>query len=107
MHRPIHGLAALLHPAYKASSLHSDAELSTDRDDYLKIIMGDTEKGLFLEELIKYHDQRGTVFMNSLCLSRESMVKPLFWWESFGYQMSHVQRVALRLLSQVLLKVDT
>ena len=102
MHRPIHGIAALLHPAYKVPHLHSDEELSTDRDAYLKSIMVDVDQGLFLEELIKYHDQRAAVFTNSLCLSRESMVKPLFWWESFGYQMPHIQRVALRVLSQVI-----
>ena len=101
MHRPIHGCAALLHPAYKGPRLHSDEELSSDRDAYLKITLDNSEQAVFLEELIKYHDQRGAVFTNSLCMSRESMVKPLFWWESFGYQMPHVQRVALRLLSQV------
>ena len=34
MHRPIHGTAALLHPAYKVPHLHIDEELSTDRDAF-------------------------------------------------------------------------
>ena len=106
IHRPIHGMAALLHPAYKGPLLHSDEELSSDRDMYLKFIMDGAieEQGLFLLEIIKYHNQGSAVFTSPICLSRDSMVKPLFWWESFGYQMPHVQKVALRVLSQVRIK---
>ena len=64
MHRPIHGMAALLHPAYKGPLLQSDEELSADRDSYLKTIMDNVvvEQGLFLQELIKYHNQGSAVF---------------------------------------------
>ena len=102
MHRPLHGMVALLHPAFKSPLLHSDQELCRDRDNYLKTSTNCAEQAAFLGELIKYNDQRGGGFTNSLSLSRESMVKPLFWWESFGYEMPTLQKIALRVLSQVL-----
>ncbi|MCO5606723.1 hypothetical protein L7F22_060913 [Adiantum nelumboides] len=101
MRRPIHGFAALLHPAYKKPSLFSDQVLNEERMKYLPKVLKEELHGEFLQEVINYGDQRGTAFASSVCGQRESLVKPIFWWESFGYQMPHVQRVALRVLGQV------
>ncbi|MCO5591434.1 hypothetical protein L7F22_045417 [Adiantum nelumboides] len=101
MKRPIHGFAALLHPAYKKPSLFSDQVLNEERMKYLPKVLKEELHGDFLQEVINYGDQRGTAFASAVCWKREFLVKPLFWWESFGYQMPHVQRVALRVLGQV------
>ncbi|MCO5549875.1 hypothetical protein L7F22_003349 [Adiantum nelumboides] len=101
MKRPIHGFAALLHPAYKKPSLFSDQVLNEKRMKYLPKVLKEELHGEFLQEVINYGDQRGSAFASSVCWKRESLVKPLFWWESFGNQMPHVQRVALRVLGQV------
>lgn len=101
MKRPIHGFSALLHPAYKAPSLFMDAPILADRDLYLKKGLHENFHGDFLQELINYSDQRGTAFASTVCWKRDSLVKPLFWWESFGYQLPHLQKVAMRVLAQV------
>ncbi|MCO5605241.1 hypothetical protein L7F22_059421 [Adiantum nelumboides] len=101
MKRPIHGFVVLLHPAYKKPSLFSDQVLNEERMKYLPKVLKEELHGEFLQEVINYGDQRGTTFASAVCWKRESLVKPLFWWESFGYQMPHVQRVALRVLGQV------
>ncbi len=101
MHRPIHGLAALLHPAYKAPELFTDAELLADRDAFLPKALTEEEHGKFLEELIAYNDQRGgPAFASPTTWKREYLVKPLFWWDSFGYGHRSLQKVAMMLLAQ-------
>ena len=101
MRRPIHGLTALLHPAYKSPALFTDIELLEDRDAFMPKIVPEDEQGTFLEELISYNDQRGgAAFASPTCWKRESLVKPLFWWETFGYAHRSLQKVALRLLAQ-------
>ncbi|MCO5550605.1 hypothetical protein L7F22_004093 [Adiantum nelumboides] len=101
MRRPIHGLAALLHPAYKAPELFTDAELLADRDAFLPKALTEEEHGKFLEELIAYNDQRGgPAFASPTTWKREYLVKPLFWWDSFGYGHRSLQKVAMRLLAQ-------
>ncbi|KAI5081758.1 hypothetical protein GOP47_0001501 [Adiantum capillus-veneris] len=75
MRRPIYGFAALLHPAFKKPSIFADQALQEECD-------------------------KGTAFASSVCWKRDSLVKPLFWWECFGYQLPHLQRVALRVLGQ-------
>ncbi len=101
MRRPIHGLAALLHPAYKSPALATDRELLANRDTYLVKVLDENQRGAFLKELINYNNQRGGVaFTSPHTWRREYLVKPLFWWESFGYDHPHLQQIALRLLAQ-------
>ena len=95
MIRPIHGLAALLHPAYKSPSLSTDMELLAARDNLMPIVLEEEKHMYFLQEMINYNDQRGgPAFAFPSTWKREYMVKPLFWWESFGYSHPHLQRVA-------------
>ncbi|MCO5550696.1 hypothetical protein L7F22_004186 [Adiantum nelumboides] len=98
--RPIHGFAALLHSAYKKPSFFSDQVLNKERMKYLPKVLKEELHGEFLQEVINYGDQRGTAFASSVCWKRDSLVKPLFWWESFSFQMPHIQRVTLRVLGQ-------
>ena len=100
MHRPIHGLAGLLHPAFKAPSLFRDLELLADRDAYLARVIPQERHASFFQQIIDYNDQRGHGFQNLICWKRESVVKPLFWWENFGYGAPDLQQLALRVLSQ-------
>ena len=101
MKRPIHGLAALLHPAYKTPTLAYDAELLADRDSFLPKVLPQEHQGAFLSEMINYNNQRGgPAFASPMTWKREFLVKPLFWWESFGYNHPHLQKVALRILAQ-------
>ncbi|KAH7307505.1 hypothetical protein KP509_22G062800 [Ceratopteris richardii] len=100
MKRPIHGFAALLHPAFKEPSLFMDTSLLEDRDTYLPKILSSNDHGKFLQDFINYNDQRGSALASSLVWKRDSLVKPLFWRESFGYQMPTLQRCAMRVLAQ-------
>ena len=59
MVRPIHGLAALLHPAYKKPALFTDSELLTARDEFLPKVLPCEHHMSFLRELICCNDQRG------------------------------------------------
>ncbi|MCO5612202.1 hypothetical protein L7F22_066464 [Adiantum nelumboides] len=101
MKRPIHGFAAIFHPAFKNPDLFMDTKLNEDRQAYLGKVLPEGKHGDFLQELINYSDQRGTAFTPSVCWKRESLVKPLFWWESFGFQVPTLRKVALRILAQV------
>ncbi|MCO5566898.1 hypothetical protein L7F22_020581 [Adiantum nelumboides] len=100
MKRPIHGFAAIFHPAFKNPDLFMDTKLNEDRQAYLGKVLPEGKHGDFLQELINYSDQRGTAFTPSVCWKRESLVKPLFWWESFGFQVPTLRKVALRILAQ-------
>ena len=101
MHKPIHGFAALVHPAYKSPTIATDTEILQDRDAHLGIALPTEKHITVLEQLICYADQRGgAAFASPTCWKRESLVKPLFWWESFGYMLGTLQHLALRILAQ-------
>ncbi|KAH7288744.1 hypothetical protein KP509_31G039700 [Ceratopteris richardii] len=87
MKRSIHGFASLLHLAFKEPSLFMDSSLLENRDTYLPKILSSNDHDKFLQDFINYNDQRGSVLASSLVWKRDSLMKPLFWWESFGYQM--------------------
>ncbi|KAH7430718.1 hypothetical protein KP509_08G011300 [Ceratopteris richardii] len=101
MKRPIHGVVMLLHPAFKEASLFMDTTLLEDRDTYLPKILSCEQHATFLQEFINYNNQRGIALASPIVWKRDSLVKPLFWWESFGYQMPLLQRIAMRVLAQV------
>ena len=101
MHKPIHGFAALLHPAYKSPTICNDRELLSDRLEYMLRIVPVESHNALLEDMGCYVDQRGHMaFASPTCWRRESLVKPLFWWENFGYPLQNIQPYALRVLSQ-------
>ena len=105
MKRPIHGFAALLHPAYKTPSLFTDNEILDARTLYMSKAVPLDLHDQILEDIIRYNDCRGgggrsIAFTSPSCWKRESLVKPLFWWETFGYAIPTLQKVALRVLAQ-------
>ena len=101
MHKPIHGFAASVHPAYKSPLVCSDIELRSDRLAYMLRIVPVEEHNAILEELGCYADQRGHVaFASPICWKRESLLKPLFWWDNFGFALQSLQPLAVRLLAQ-------
>ena len=100
MHKPIHGFAALLHPAYKSLATCNDRELLSDCLEYMVHNVPVDSHNALLEEMGCYVDQRGHVaFASPTCWRRESLVKPLFWWENFGYALENLQPYALCVLA--------
>ncbi|KAH7426822.1 hypothetical protein KP509_10G018300 [Ceratopteris richardii] len=81
MHRPIHGFAGLLHPAFKSPALYTDIELLLDRLSYMSRVVPSHLHNEMLEQISCYLDERGnSAFTFPSCWDRASMVKPLFWW---------------------------
>ena len=81
MHKPIHGFAALLHPAYKTPALSNDRELLSDRLQYMQCIVPVENRNALLEEMGYYVDERGHVaFASPTCWRRESpLLVGQFW----------------------------
>lgn len=101
MHKAIHGFAALLHPAYKSPAVSNDMEFRSDRLEYMDRVVPVESHNALLEKMGCYVDQRGhKAFLSPTCWRRESLVKPLFWWENFGYALATLQPYALRVLAQ-------
>ena len=46
MSRPIHGMAALLHPFYKKPELFSEGTLLTQKDNYINLMYDEDEQRL-------------------------------------------------------------
>ncbi|KAH7287026.1 hypothetical protein KP509_32G033800 [Ceratopteris richardii] len=81
MHRPIHGFAGLLHPAFKSPALYIDIELLSDRPSYMSRVIPSHLHNEMLEQISCYLDERGnSAFTFPSCWDRASMVKPHFWW---------------------------
>ncbi|KAH7387215.1 hypothetical protein KP509_16G011100 [Ceratopteris richardii] len=81
MHRPIHGFASLLHPAFKSPALYIDIELLSDRLSYMSRVIPSHLHNEMLEQISCYLDERGnSTFTFPSYWDRASMVKPLFWW---------------------------
>ncbi|KAH7290338.1 hypothetical protein KP509_30G043200 [Ceratopteris richardii] len=101
MHRPIHGFAGLLHPAFKSPALYTDIELLSDRLSYMSRVIPSHLHNEMLEQISCYLDERGnSAFTFPSCWDRASMVKPLFWWQNFGFSFSTLSTYAIRVLSQ-------
>ena len=78
MHRPIHSIAALLHPTYKAPHLHSNAELSTDRTPIWRQSCKMPIKGSFLWRV----DQ--VSWSKRALQTLYALVESQWWSHSFG-----------------------
>ncbi|KAH7428106.1 hypothetical protein KP509_10G076100 [Ceratopteris richardii] len=101
MHKPIHGFAGLLHPAFKSPTLYTDIELLSDRLSYMSRVVPSHLHNEMLEQISCYLDERGnSAFTFPSCWDSASMVKPLFWWQNFGFSFSTLSTYAFRVLSQ-------
>lgn len=102
MSRPIHGIAAFLHPFYKTPLLFHDRELLTLRDRYINS-MYDVEQQLEIDaELCSWVNNLGPSFARVVALRPEATKVPLTWWQNYGRQgLPQLTDIALRVLSQV------
>ena len=90
-----------MHPAYKSPVVATDVEMKAGLHSYLLTALPIENHTTLLQELISYNDERGgAAFLSPTCWRRESMVQPLFWWETFGYILGTLQPLALRVLAQ-------
>lgn len=101
MKRPIHGFAALLHPAYNAPNIFTNSKILDARTLFMGEVVPLELHDKLLEDTIKYSDRRGgAAFASPSCWKRESLLKPLFWWETYGYALPTLQKMALRIVAQ-------
>lgn len=106
MHKPIHGFAALLHPAYKSFATCNDRELLSDRLEYMVGNVPVDSHNALLEEMGCYVDQRGHVaFASPTCWRRESLVKPPFGGRILGMHLRLSNHMPCVCLHKIALRV--
>ncbi|MCO5575855.1 hypothetical protein L7F22_029660 [Adiantum nelumboides] len=86
MSRPIHGMAALLHPFYKTPELFHERSLLKLKDDYIDM-MYDIDDQLEIDaEMINFMNNLGPSFARAMVLRPEATKFSLTWWHNFGRQ---------------------
>ena len=99
---PIHGMAALLYPFYKTSTLFNERSLLNLKDEYINKMFGEDEQLEIDREMTSYESSLGPSFATSVALRPEVTKLPLTWWQSYGRQgLPKLTHLALLLLSQV------
>lgn len=102
MSRPIHGMAALLHPFYKTPGLFHEQTLMTLKDKYIGRMFDEEEQLQIDAELCSYINNLGPSFSRAVALRPEATSLALTWWQSYGRQgLPRLTTLALRILSQV------
>ncbi len=102
MSRPIHAMAAMLHPLYRSSELWSDTFLSTKQSEYVGLVFSEDDQLQIDREFTNYMNGIGPSFTRSVALRKEATKFPLTWWHSYGrVGLPNLSRLALRVLSQV------
>lgn len=104
MRRPIHIVAATLHPLYKAPNLFQDATLVALRYQFVDQIIsleGNDVSLLLDQELNNYENSIGAAFQRPNVADKGATKWPLNWWQTYGWSMPHLRKLALRVLSQV------
>ena len=81
MHRPIHGMAALLHPLYKKPELYADTALSKLKSDYVGIMFGEEDQFLIDAEFCSFMNNLGPSFLSMVSSRKEVTKHPLTWWQ--------------------------
>lgn len=103
MSRPIHGMAALLHPLYKTPTLFQDTRLSTLQSEYIGKMYSEEEQLQIDAEFCSYMNNLGASFTRAVALRPEACKAPLTWWQVYGrIGLPKLSRLALRILSQVI-----
>lgn len=101
MCRPIHGMAALLHPLYKTPALLTDPTLLALRDRYLGKVLSEEDAVKFDGDFITYVNNVGPAFSRPSAFQRDTCKAPISWWQTYGYGSPRTRDIALRVLSQV------
>ena len=99
MRRPIHGMAALLHPLYKKPELYVDTALSMLQSDYVGIMFGEEDQLLIDAEFCSFMNNLGPSFSRAVASRKEVTKHP---WHTHGRTgLPNLAHLALRILSQV------
>ena len=107
MSRPIHEMAALLHPFYKKPELFSESSLLALKDLYINKIYDEDEQLQIDAEMVSFMNNLGPSFTRAVVLREEATKFPLTWWQSYGRQgLPKLTHLALRILSQVLMSLS-
>ncbi|MCO5601022.1 hypothetical protein L7F22_055138 [Adiantum nelumboides] len=102
MSRPIHGMAAVLHPLYKKPSLFMDTSLFTLQTNYINKVFSEEEQLAIDAEFVSYMNSLGPSFVRAVVTREEATKFPLTWWQIHGrIGLPKLCRLALRILSQV------
>ncbi|MCO5580853.1 hypothetical protein L7F22_034726 [Adiantum nelumboides] len=102
MSRPIHGMAAMLHPLYKTPALFMDTSLSTLQTNYINKVFSEEEQLAIDAEFASYMNSLGPSFVRAVATREEATKFPLTWWQIHGrIGLPKLCRLALRILSQV------
>ena len=108
MSRPIHAMAALLHPFYKKPTLFNDTSLLKGKDAYIGCICEEDEQLDIDAEIASFENNLGPSFTRAVALRPEATKFSLTWWQSYGRQgLPKLTRIALRVLSQVKFAIFT
>ncbi|MCO5575097.1 hypothetical protein L7F22_028894 [Adiantum nelumboides] len=108
MSRPIHGMAAMLHPLYKTPALFMDTSLSTLQTNYINKVFSEEEQLAIDAEFASYMNSLGPSFVRAVATREEATKFPLTWWQIHGrIGLPKLCRLALRILSQLLKKAST
>ncbi|KAI5062606.1 hypothetical protein GOP47_0023145 [Adiantum capillus-veneris] len=101
MSRPIHAMAAMLHPLYRSPELWSDTLLSTKHSEYVGLMFSEDDQLGIDKEFTNYMNGIGASFTRAVSLRKEATKYPLTWWHSYGrVGLPNLSRIALRILSQ-------
>ncbi|XP_024536191.1 uncharacterized protein LOC112348252 [Selaginella moellendorffii] len=100
MHSSMHSAAHALNPSYLEQDL--DAEVRSDWMNYLSLYCyGDTQLEEKLDEQFNmFRRGIGRAINQDLPKSKAKRKFPVSWWESYGYEMPELRKLALRVLSQ-------
>lgn len=102
-HRPIHAVAHLLHPMWLSERQSADMELGMD---WLRYLDGVARHFIDIDvvetQYIAFKRQVG-VFGHHAALNPRRRERAVTWWNLYGSACPTLQKLALRVLSQVFL----
>ncbi|MCO5592319.1 hypothetical protein L7F22_046320 [Adiantum nelumboides] len=102
MRRPIHGMAAILHPFYKTPELFGDIPLLTLRSEYLNLMLSEDDQLVIDGEMSSFMNNLGPTYLRSVATRSEATRFPLSWWQNYERQgLPQLCKLALRVLSQI------
>ncbi|KAH7285060.1 hypothetical protein KP509_33G010500 [Ceratopteris richardii] len=100
-HRPIHGMAHILHPLWRTERQMLDHELDSAWTSYIcRLYPDDIDMRLTLEDQLLLFRNYGGSFGKDTAMLRSSQLSPVSWWEKYGLSAPELRSVAIRVLSQ-------
>lgn len=102
-HQPLHAMACILHPLWRSETQFRDQELREGWNTYLRMVFPDAAaRDALKDDLLVF---RGELleFGSDAAQLRPGMLRPVRWWMKYGDDVPVLQRLAIRILSQVAL----